>query len=99
MGSIALDALRRGEVHVAGIHLAHENSGAWEVPDLKSSIGDMDWIVVIFAHWVEGFISAREIPKNTDGQRYRETQTSASSTERPARVPVDSSTGKCVPAP
>jgi molybdate-binding protein/DNA-binding XRE family transcriptional regulator len=62
--SIALDALRRGEVHVAGIHLADENSGAWELPDLKSSIGDMDCIVVIFAHWEEGFIVRQGNPKN-----------------------------------
>ena len=33
--SIALKALKRGEIHVAGIHLADENSGAWKLPNLK----------------------------------------------------------------
>jgi putative molybdopterin biosynthesis protein len=61
--SIALNALKRGEVHVAGIHLADENSGAWELPTLKDSLGDMDCIVVTFAHWEEGFIVRQGNPK------------------------------------
>ena len=37
MGSgIALNALRRGEVHVAGIHLAEETSRGWELPRPKA---------------------------------------------------------------
>jgi putative molybdopterin biosynthesis protein len=48
--SIALGALKRGEVHVAGIHLAEESSGAWHLPDLSQSLGDMNCIVVTFAH-------------------------------------------------
>jgi len=46
--SIALGALKRGEVHVAGIHLAEERSEGWELPNLKHSLGDMDCIVVTF---------------------------------------------------
>jgi putative molybdopterin biosynthesis protein len=61
--SIALAALKRGEVHVAGIHLANENSGVWELPNLRRSLGDMDCIVVTFAHWEEGFIVRRGNPK------------------------------------
>jgi putative molybdopterin biosynthesis protein len=54
--SVALKALKRGEIHVAGVHLADENSGTWNLPDLKQNIGDLDFIVVTFAHWEEGFI-------------------------------------------
>ena len=64
MGSgVALNALKRGEVHVAGIHLAEETSGGWELPDLKPSIGELDCIVVTFAHWEEGFIVRQGNPK------------------------------------
>ena len=61
--SLALHALRRGEVHVAGIHLADERSGAWELPDLRQSLGDTDCLVVTFAHWEEGFIVRQGNPK------------------------------------
>ncbi len=61
--SIALNALKRGEVHVAGIHLADERKGAWDLPNLKASLGDMECIVVTFAHWEEGFIVRQGNPK------------------------------------
>jgi molybdate-binding protein/DNA-binding XRE family transcriptional regulator len=61
--SIALNALKRGEVHVAGIHLSEESSGASGLPNLKRSLGDMDCIVVTFAHWEEGFIVRQGNPK------------------------------------
>lgn len=61
--SIALNALKRGEIHVAGIHLADENAGAWQLPNLTDSLGDMDCIVVTFAHWEEGFIVRQGNPK------------------------------------
>ena len=61
--SIALGALKRGEIHIAGIHLAEESAGSWELPNLKKSLGDMDCIVVTFAHWEEGFIVRQGNPK------------------------------------
>jgi len=61
--SFALSALKRGEVHVAGIHLADESSGGWGLPNLKQSLGDMDCIVVTFAHWEEGFLVRQGNPK------------------------------------
>ena len=61
--SIALKALKRGEIHLAGIHLADEHAGVWELPNLKDSLGDMDCIVVTFAHWEEGFIVRQGNPK------------------------------------
>jgi putative molybdopterin biosynthesis protein len=64
MGSgIALSALKRGEVHVAGIHLAHESSGAWKLPHLGQSLGDMECIIITFAHWEEGFMVRQGNPK------------------------------------
>jgi putative molybdopterin biosynthesis protein len=68
MGSgSALNALKRGEVHVAGVHLADERSGAWNLPDLKRHLGGMDCIVVTFAHWEEGFIVRQGNPKKIRG--------------------------------
>ena len=61
--SIALGALKRGEVHVAGIHLAEESSGGWELPNLKKNLGNMDCMVITFAHWEEGFIVCQGNPK------------------------------------
>lgn len=61
--SLALAALKRGEIHAAGIHLAEEVSDAWKLPDLKKVVGDMDLIVVTFAHWEEGFIVRQGNPK------------------------------------
>ncbi len=65
--SLALAALKRGEVHAAGIHLAEEVSGAWRLPDLRKFVGDMDLIVVTFAHWEEGFIVRQGNPKKLRG--------------------------------
>jgi molybdate-binding protein/DNA-binding XRE family transcriptional regulator len=64
MGStLALDALKRGEVHVAGIHLTAENANGWKVSDLKRSLGELDCIVVTFAHWEEGLVVRPGNPK------------------------------------
>ena len=61
--SIAMSALKRGEVHIAGVHLVDELSGAWNLPDLKRNLGRMDCIVVTFAHWEEGLIVRQGNPK------------------------------------
>jgi molybdate-binding protein/DNA-binding XRE family transcriptional regulator len=64
MGSgIALNALKRGEVHVAGVHLAAENSGTSNVLDLKRKLADLDCMVVTFAHWEEGLMVRQGNPK------------------------------------
>ena len=61
MGSgTALGALRRGEIHVAGIHLADERSESW---NLERRVGGLDCMVVTFAHWEEGFIVRQGNPK------------------------------------
>jgi molybdate-binding protein/DNA-binding XRE family transcriptional regulator len=61
--SLALGALKRGEIHVAGIHLAEEGPQAWRLPDLRKNLGAMDCIIVTFAHWEEGFIVRPGNPK------------------------------------
>ena len=65
--SLALAALKRGDVHVAGIHLAEESSSTWKLPNLRRSLGDMDFIVVTFAHWEEGIIVRPGNPKQIRG--------------------------------
>jgi len=61
--SIALAALKRSEIHVAGVHLADENSADWEPGDLKQHLGEMDCMIVTFAHWEEGFMVRQGNPK------------------------------------
>jgi molybdate-binding protein/DNA-binding XRE family transcriptional regulator len=61
--SLALSALKRGEVHAAGIHLAEEVAGNWQLPNLKTVVDDMDFLVVTFAHWEEGFVVRQGNPK------------------------------------
>src|SRR4029077_15694084 len=61
--SIAIDLLKRGEVHVAGVHLAEERSSAWNRPDLERNLKGMDCLVVTFAHWEEGLIVKQGNPK------------------------------------
>ena len=39
------------------------DSSQWELPNLKHSLGDMDFFVVTFAHWEEGFIVRQGNPK------------------------------------
>jgi putative molybdopterin biosynthesis protein len=65
--SIAVGALNRGEVHVAGVHLVDERSGAWNLPDLQRSLKGMDCLVVTFAHWEEGLIVRQGNPKKIRG--------------------------------
>lgn len=61
--SLALAALKHGEVHVAGVHLADERSGAWNYRDLRRALGGLDCTVVTFAHWEEGIIVRQGNPK------------------------------------
>jgi molybdopterin molybdotransferase/putative molybdopterin biosynthesis protein len=54
--SMAIGALKRGEVHVAGVHLGDDRSGAWNLPYLERNLTGIDCFVVTFAHWEEGLI-------------------------------------------
>ncbi len=63
----ALAALKRGEVHVAGLHIVDERSGEYNLPYLRRHLKDMDCLVVTFATWEEGLIVARGNPKRIRG--------------------------------
>ena len=65
--SVAINALRRGEVHVAGVHLVDERSGSWNLPYLERHLKGMDCLVVTFAHWEEGLILRKGNPKKIRG--------------------------------
>jgi molybdate-binding protein len=65
--SSAIGALKRGEVHVAGVHLADKRSGDWNLPYLNRNLKGMDCLVVTFAHWQEGLIVRQGNPKKIRG--------------------------------
>jgi putative molybdopterin biosynthesis protein len=57
MGSMtALEALQRGEVHVAGMHLFDQKSGESNMPFLRRSLKGSSYEVVTFATWEEGLL-------------------------------------------
>lgn len=65
MGSMAaLQALQRGEVHVAGMHLFDPASGESNVPFLRRSLKGSGYDVVTFATWEEGFLVRPGNPKS-----------------------------------
>jgi molybdate-binding protein/DNA-binding XRE family transcriptional regulator len=65
MGSMAaLQALQRGEVHVAGMHLFDPVSGESNVPFLRRSLKGSGYDVVTFATWEEGFLVRPGNPKS-----------------------------------
>lgn len=62
--SAALAALKRGQVHAAGVHLAGPD-GADSMPkELHRHLRALDCLVVTFAHWEEGLIVGRGNPKD-----------------------------------
>ncbi len=65
--SMAIGALKRGEVHVAGVHLADDRSGTWNLPYLERNLTGIDCFVVTFAHWEEGLILRQGNPKKIRG--------------------------------
>lgn len=65
MGSTAaLQALQRGEVHVAGMHLFDPVTGESNMPLLRRSLKGSGYEVVTFATWEEGFLVRRGNPKS-----------------------------------
>lgn len=57
----ALRALKRGEVHAAGVHFGDERSENF--PELERGLRGLDSIVVTFAHWEQGFLVRPGNPK------------------------------------
>lgn len=65
MGSgAALDALKRGEVHVAGLHIVDSKSGESNLPYVKRHLKGHEVNIVTFARWEEGLLVRAGNPKN-----------------------------------
>ena len=65
MGSMAaLQALQRGEVHVAGLHLFDPTTGESNLPFLRRALKGSNYEVVTFATWEEGLLVRRGNPKS-----------------------------------
>jgi len=60
----ALDALSRGEAHLAGSHLRDRVTGEYNVPQAGRALRVSGGIVVAFARWEQGFVVAAGNPKS-----------------------------------
>ena len=68
MGSLAaLQTLKRGEVHVAGIHVVDHRSGTYNLPFLRRYLKGRHVTVVRFAAWEEGLLIPKGNPKKVCG--------------------------------
>ncbi len=71
MGSrAALEALKRREVHMAGLHVLDSRSGEFNLPYLREQIRGRelgDLTVVTFAAWQQGLMIPRGNPKSVRG--------------------------------
>lgn len=64
MGSVAaLEALKRREVHIAGLHIVDDKSGDNNLPYLRRHVKGDDYTVVTFAAWEQGLIVMPGNPK------------------------------------
>ncbi len=63
----ALRALKRGDVHVAGIHMRDPRSGEYNLPFLKKYLQGQTVTVVRFATWQEGLLLKEGNPKHVRG--------------------------------
>ncbi|MDN5942797.1 MAG: helix-turn-helix domain-containing protein [Nitrospira sp.] len=65
MGSAAaLEAVRRREVHVAGLHVQDIQSGEWNLPYLRKHIASGEFTIVTFAQWEAGLMVKCNNPKH-----------------------------------
>jgi molybdate-binding protein/DNA-binding XRE family transcriptional regulator len=65
--SAALDALKSGHVHMAGLHLRDAATGENNLPYLRRHLRGNDWTVVTFAEWQQGWLLAHGNPKGIRG--------------------------------
>lgn len=64
MGSAAaVEALKRGEVHMAGLHVVDARTGESNLPYLRRHLKRGDYTVVTFAAWEQGLMVQRGNPK------------------------------------
>src|SRR5258706_106104 len=68
MGSTAaVEALKRGEVHVAGLHLVDPRSGEANLPFVRRHLGEQAVTLVTFATWEAGLLVKGGNPKAIRG--------------------------------
>ncbi|HEX9742759.1 MAG TPA: substrate-binding domain-containing protein [Nitrospiraceae bacterium] len=68
MGSAAaVDALKRREVHIAGLHVVDRRSGESNLPYLREHLKGHDVTVLTFAAWQQGLMVKRGNPKGVRG--------------------------------
>lgn len=60
----AIDALKRGEVHIAGLHVVDPKSGESNLPYLRKHLAGGGFTVVTFATWEEGLMVQPSNPKH-----------------------------------
>ncbi len=60
----AIDALKRGEVHIAGLHVVDPKSGESNLPYLRKHLTGSGFTVVTFATWEEGLMVQAGNPKH-----------------------------------
>ena len=65
MGGIM--AMRRGEAHIAGVHLLDEETGEYNVPYVKRYLDPQDYALVNLVYREQGLIVAPGNPKNIQG--------------------------------
>jgi putative molybdopterin biosynthesis protein len=62
-----LMAVRRGEAHMAGIHLLDENTGEYNVPFIKAHIPDKRVVLINFVYRIQGLVVKQGNPKGISG--------------------------------
>ena len=68
MGSTAaVEALKRGEVHVAGLHVVDPRSGESNLPFVRRHLRGRDVTLVTFASWEAGWLVRAANPKTIRG--------------------------------
>jgi molybdate-binding protein len=63
----AIEAMRRGDVHVAGVHVLDERTGESNLPYLRRHLKGGGFTIVTFARWEQGLMVARGNPKRIRG--------------------------------
>ena len=68
MGSAAaIEALKRRDVHVAGLHLVDSRTGESNMPYVRRNLKGQDVTVVTFASWQQGLMVNKGNPKRVRG--------------------------------
>ncbi len=60
----AVEALKRGEVHVAGVHVVDRKTGESNLPYLRRHLDSGEYAVVTFAAWEQGWMVRRGNPRS-----------------------------------